>query len=139
MIGAATLTLGSTLMGRVGIPREVVWVRVAGGETNAEPVILPRDAMNFCMSPFGGRVVEVEDRLLVDKLRDRPLRLRAGEGVKLGTGDAGLLGEGERFGVEDGVVLVLGRGVMGRAWERGLSSWVISLKSDRRVTYERRR
>lgn len=92
--------------------------------------------MNFCMSPLGGRVVEVVDRLLVDKLRERPLRLRAGDGVKLGTGDEGLLGDRQRLGVEAGVMLVLGRGTLATlgAWERGLSSGLMSLKSDKRVT-----
>lgn len=120
-------------MGLVGTPRDVdaTWVRAGGGEEKAEVVILPREAMNFCMRPFGARMVAEAvglARLVVERLLVRPLD---GEGVKLGTGEEGLRGEGLRFvtGVlkPAGLLEVEGR-------RRGLS--LTSVKSDIRVTWE---
>lgn len=118
------------------MPRDVdvVWVR--GGDANAEPVILPREAINFCMSPLGARglvrdEVPVLARLLVDRLLESPL-VNAGEGVKLGIGEDGLRGDRLRFGVDEGVLKLLSREGAGRV--RGLSFWLWSVKSDMRVT-----
>lgn len=107
------------------MPRDVemLWVSAGGGEAKAEPVIFPREAINFCMSPLGARGLarDVElARLLVDRLLERP-RDKPGEGVKVGTGEDGLRGDGLRFGVEEGVLKLLGRGGGGRV--RGLSFW----------------
>lgn len=130
----------------------VVCAKVGGGEAKADPVILPLDAMNFCMRPLGARgllpllLEEVDSRLLVERLRDRPapptpplLKLPplkdTGDGVKLGTGEEEKRGEGLRFGVEDGdgVLTLLGR--LDPARTTTLSMGFRSVKSDIRVTY----
>lgn len=113
---------------------------MGGGEENAEAVILPLEAMNFCMRPLGARIAFVAvglDKFVVDKLLVIPLE-GGGARAKEGTGEAGLRGEGLLLGASEGELRlwILGEGEeeVEELRFQELSIWLMSLKSDMRVT-----
>lgn len=117
---------------------------VGGGEENAEAVILPLEAMNFCMRPLGARIAFVAvglDKFVVDKLLVIPLE-GGGARAKEGTGEAGLRGEGLLLGASEGELRlwILGEGEeeVEELRFQELSIWLMSLKSDMRVTYQKK-